>query len=123
MPILEFRSARLSVHLGCSADERAHPQDVDLDVAIRFGAPPVGCETDELEDTICYAGLIKAAREVCQKREFRLIEKLAREIYHRLRCEVPAGSDLWLNVTKLHPPVPGLQGGVSFSFGDWQRSG
>jgi dihydroneopterin aldolase len=122
MPILELRSARLRVHLGCSVRERARPQDVDLDVAIRFEEAPAGCETDELKDTVCYAELTEAARQVCHQREFRLIEKLASEIYRRLRYEVPPGADLWLRVTKCQPPVPGLRGGVSFSLGDWQRS-
>jgi len=30
--VLEFRDARLRVHLGCGAAERAQPQDVDLGV-------------------------------------------------------------------------------------------
>jgi dihydroneopterin aldolase len=120
MSVLEFRAARLSIRLGCSDEERAHPQDVDLDLAIRFPAPPSACETDELKDTVCYAELLDAARTHCQGREFRLLEKLASELLARLRREVPPGAELWLRVTKLYPPVPELRGGVSFSLGDWE---
>ncbi len=119
MSQLEFRGARLRVRLGCSEEERAHPQDVDLDLALRFPAPPQACETDALKDTVCYADLIDAARAHCREREYRLLEKLAAELLARLRLEVPTEVELWLRVTKLYPPVPELRGGVSFSLGDW----
>ena len=41
MSVLEFRGARLGVRLGCSDEERAHPQEVDLDLVLRFPAPPL----------------------------------------------------------------------------------
>lgn len=123
MPIMEVRSARLRVRLGCSALERAQPQEVDLDVMVRFDDYPAACESDELKDTVCYAELIESARAVCEKREFKLIEKLANEIYRRLRYQVPPESDLWLRVIKLNPPIADLHGGVSFSIGDWPHAG
>ena len=81
MSVLEFRGARLDVRLGCSAEERAVPQAVDLDLAVRFAELPSACETDKLEGTVCYADLIHAARDACAGREFRLVERLAHELY------------------------------------------
>lgn len=117
--ILEFRRARLHVRLGCAADERAAPQAVDLDLAIRFAAPPPACESDRLDQTVCYADLIEQARHVVAAREFHLVEHLAHELFARLRPLVPADAALWLRATKLAPPVEGLDGGVAFSLGEF----
>jgi len=119
MSVLEFRGARLDVRLGCSAAERAVPQPVDLDVAVRFAELPIACASDKLEDAICYVDLIDAARAACAGREFQLVERLAHELFGRLRPLVPPGAGLWLRATKLRPPVVGLSGGVAFSLGDF----
>jgi len=118
--LLEFNGARLWVRLGCGADERAQPQAVDLDLAVRFGELPAACETDKLGDTVCYAELVEAARAAVAGREFHLVERLAHELFARLRPLVPPGAELWLRVTKLHPPVPELARGVAFSLGDFE---
>ena len=120
MSLLEFRGARLSVRLGCGAEERALPQPVDLDVSVRFAEPPAACASDDLGDTVCYADLIEAARGFVANREFKLVEHLAHELHRVLRPLVPPKADLWLRVTKLHPPVPDLLGGVSFALGDFE---
>lgn len=119
MIVLEFRGARLDVRLGCSADERASTQAVDLDLAVRFSELPSACETDKLEGTICYAELLGAARAACAGREFHLVERLAHELFATLRPRIPPGAELWLRATKVHPPVKGLTGGVAFSLGDF----
>jgi dihydroneopterin aldolase len=120
MGVLEFRGARLDVRLGCSDAERATPQAVDLDLRVRFAQLPRACESDDLSHTVCYADLIDAARAACAGREFKLVERLAHELFLRLRPLVPNGAELWLRATKLHPPVEGLSGGVSFALGDFE---
>ncbi len=122
MSLLEFNGARLSVRLGCGAEERATPQAVDLDLAVRFAELPAACESDKLEDTVCYADLIAVARETVARREFHLVERLAHELLAALRPLVPPGAELWLRVTKLRPPVADLSGGVAFSLGDFERT-
>ena len=115
MPDLRIHAARLHVRLGCGAPERALPQDVDMNVCVRFAALPAACESDELGDTVCYAKLIEQARELCVGREFRTVEHLAYAIARRLRSEIPPDARLEVRVTKLRPPVDELEGGVSFS--------
>ena len=121
MSLLEFRGARLSVHLGCGADERATAaarRPRRRRCASR--SCRAACESDKLEDTLCYADLIEAARARVAGREFKLVERLAHELYGALRPLVPPGAELWLRVTKLHPPVAELAGGVSFALGDFE---
>jgi dihydroneopterin aldolase len=108
----------MRVCIGCTAEERAAPQDVDLDVAIRFAALPRACETDQLTDTVNYSDLIKIARDLSAQREFKLVEHLAAELHAKLLAQLPPHAELWLRVTKLRPLVEDLHGGVSFSIGD-----
>ena len=120
MSLLELRGARLSVHLGCGEAERTTAQPVDLDVSVRFAERPAACESDKLEDTLCYADLIAAARARVAGREWKLVEHLAHELWKVLRPLVPPGAELWLRVTKLRPPVSELSGGASFALGDFE---
>lgn len=122
MALLELRGARLAVRLGCGGDERAQPQAVDLDLAVRFAEPPAACESDKLEDTVCYGELVELARAFVRGREFRLLERLARDLFAELRPLVPPGAELWLRVTKLRPPIAELSGGVSFALGDFEAA-
>ena len=114
---IEVRAARLAVRLGCTAEERRLPQEVDLDFRIRFAEAPPGCRTDRLEDTVCYAGLVEKARAFVETREFSLMERLAEDLHGVMTAGHPAGAALELRVTKVHPPVAKILGGVSFSYG------
>jgi len=117
---LSFRKARLNVRLGCSEKERRLAQQVDLDLSIRFLEPPPACKTDQVDQTVCYDELIKWARSYCEGKEFRLIEKLAHDLFKCLKAKLPPLASLWIQTTKVNPPVEELYGGASFSFGDFQ---
>lgn len=116
--VLSLEGIRLDVRLGVGPEERAWPQAVELCLAIRFASLPEACRTDRIEDTVCYARLVEVARDLCDGREFRLIERLAAELHARLRAELPEGAGLWIEVTKLAPPLEGVQGGARFALGD-----
>lgn len=122
---LVVRGLRLMIHLGCGAEERRNPQPVDVDLAFRFKEAPVGCETDELADTVCYAELSERLASYCEGKEFKLVESLAAQLF-RVAKETLAreysDGELTLRVTKLHPPVPNLNGGVAFTIGEWNAT-
>jgi dihydroneopterin aldolase len=113
--VLEFKDARLGVHLGVGVEERAERQDVALGVRIRFAEPPQACATDRLEGTVCYAALIDAARALVLERSFHTLEHLAHELAGCVRERVPPTCSVRLTVTKLKPPVADLPSGVRFS--------
>ncbi len=115
---LDVEAIRLKVRLGCLPAERALPQDVEVKITIRFAELPPACWTDALHDTVCYAELAALAREHVRSREFRLIERLALELYGLVRERLPRGARLDLTVTKLAPPVPELERGVRFTIAD-----
>lgn len=116
--VLSLEGVRLEVRLGAGEEERARPQPVELDVEIHFDRPPGACRTDRIEDTICYAQLVEAARELVVGHEFRSIERLGAALHERLRQELSEGARLWIEVTKLAPPIEGLRGGARFVLGD-----
>ena len=115
---LRFEALALRVRLGCTAAERAEPQEVRVGVRVRFAEPPHACRTDEMDGTICYARIADLFRERCRDREFRLIERLASDLFCALRCELPPGLRLELALTKVRPPVEGLECGVTFALSD-----
>jgi dihydroneopterin aldolase len=78
--------------------------------------------TDLLEETICYAKLSDEIQKVCNKREYQLIEKLTWDTYISIKATLPKDIQLWLRATKERPPIAHLEGGSSFSIGDWNPS-
>jgi 7,8-dihydroneopterin aldolase/epimerase/oxygenase len=112
---LRVHRLELDVRLGCGAEERARPQKVELDVTLRFSAAPGACRSDRLDETVCYAELANAARDLVARREFRLVEHLAYEVLDAFRRHVWSDVRIDLTVRKVSPPVAGLLGGVSFT--------
>lgn len=115
---LEIRTLHLDVHLGCTAEERSRPQDVDLDITVDFDQPPIGARSDRLEDTLCYAQVAAHLREVVAGREFNLVEHLGQCLFDEVRKLLPAGARLRLAAHKVNPPVDAIRGGVRFVLAD-----
>ncbi len=114
---LFVRDLELSVNLGWRHKERSSEQGVLLDLDIWLPKPPKACETDELDDTVCYAELSDKIRKGIGDTKYRLIEHLSRDIYQIVKKELPKKSRLIVRLTKF-PKIDGLVGGVSFEYGD-----
>jgi 7,8-dihydroneopterin aldolase/epimerase/oxygenase len=112
---LTLADLRLSVRLGCEPEERLRPQPVDITIEAEFLRVPRACESDELEETVCYDKISRALQSYCENKEFRLIEKLGLELF-RIAKEI-AGPEisLTLHAKKVQPPVENLRGGAIFS--------
>ncbi len=119
---LTLEDIEVFLHLGCSHNERRTTQRVHVSVHFRFGAPPAGCQTDRLSDTLCYAAVTKAVVHLSTQKEFHLIEHFAQECFQALRKTARAvQEDVKLKITihKIRPPVNELKGGATFTLGEF----
>ena len=106
------------MHLGCTKEEKLFTHLVSIDIDLFFH--PIAVTTDRVEDTICYRKIVEHIQEYVQDKKFNLIEYLARSL-HRSICvliekEGHSISDLHITVHKVNPPVPGIYGGVYFTY-------
>lgn len=117
---LTISDLRLWVHLGCSEQEKHHPQAVSIDIQVNFKEPPQAIHTDSLEDAFCYLKAAELIQASLKDKQFNLIEHLASTVYDTLyqgMLQQPKlNMDLVIIVKKLSPPVPGVHGGVSFTY-------
>lgn len=113
---LKVNNYSLMVHLGCTAEERATPQEVQVSVRIAFAEAPPGEKTDQLGHTVCYAEICERFKEFCENKEFQLVEKLGADLLAELKKVTSNKAEL--QIYKVHPPVQGLHGGVEYVCGD-----
>ena len=109
----------LWVHLGCSEEERFHPQSVSFDIIVSFMQPPKATINDDLNDTFCYAKAVQLIKKSLKGRHFNLIEHLAATIHDILSDTIKKQNleaSVSVTITKLSPPIPDIHGGVSFTY-------
>lgn len=111
---------RLWVHLGCSAEEKFHSQLVSVNIDFTFKSPPLGLTTDRLKDTICYLEVVQSIQSLVQSKQFNLIEHLTHDIYRAINNLLVQKkhiiSSIRVTTHKVTPPVPGVHGGVLFTY-------
>ncbi|NSM56646.1 dihydroneopterin aldolase [Wolbachia endosymbiont of Atemnus politus] len=117
---LLIQDLRLWIHLGCSAEEKFHPQLVSINVDFTFKFPPVGLVTDRLEDTICYLEVVQNIKSLAQSKQFNLIEHFTHDVYvainNLLMQKKHIISSIRVTTHKVAPPVPDVHGGVLFTY-------
>ncbi len=114
MPQLEVKDFSVHVHLGCTQKEREKAQEVRISINLVFPEAPPACATDQLKDTICYAHLCSALKDVCTQNEFCTIERLTSVMMGELKKLLSPTIVITLRVHKVRPPIDGLFGGVIF---------
>ncbi|HSW69186.1 MAG TPA: dihydroneopterin aldolase [Gammaproteobacteria bacterium] len=113
---MHLNGLELSVNLGWPKGERKKSQIVMLDVTIHFSKIPLGCTTDQLEDTYCYDALIKTIKNNVTGRDFRLLEHLGFELHRIVTENLPPDCKISIKLTK-RPAILNLTGGVTFCYG------
>ena len=93
------------VHLGCSEAERATPQEIQVSIILKFAQPPMACESDNLEDTLCYAHLEKEISKVCSSKSFQTVEHLAYLCWRSAKAQCKSEIEITIRVRKLNPPI------------------
>lgn len=119
---LRMRELVLFLRLGCTEEERRRPQELRLDVELRFTSPLKAGESDDLADTVCYGALADALRRHFGREggqvEYNLIERVGEEAY-RVVKELGRGALVAVEARKVNPPVEKLLGGAFFRVGDF----
>lgn len=88
---------------GVSAEERAFPQLLEVDLVLEADLAPAG-RSDDVADTIDYGPVIEIARGVVERNSFRLLEALAAALADKVLLLTPA-SAVTVAVRKLAVPV------------------
>lgn len=103
MDLIKVRGLRVSSHIGATADERARPQGltIDLDIAADLRAAGV---SDDLSDTIDYGRVVREVEEVAQASDRVLLEHLAEEVAARI-AQIPGVNGVTVEVAKDAPPI------------------
>lgn len=115
--ILEIPTIQLLVAIGYSSEERAIKQPINIGIVIKYKKEPLICDSDNIEEGICYDTLTKLIVEYTQKSSFKTIEKLAKSIFSKIEdAGLNIDALLEVKITKLRAPVEYMINGVSFTY-------
>ncbi|MDX2094561.1 MAG: dihydroneopterin aldolase [Alphaproteobacteria bacterium] len=109
---------QVPAHVGFYTGERAKPQPVEISFRLYFPEAPL-CSRDDEADFIDYGELCKVLTDFILTRDFKLVEFMGAELFRHLRAELDGrGAShirLWLHLSKVAAPLPGLIGGAGFT--------
>ena len=90
---------------GVNPEERALGQEYLVDLTVEIDLGPAG-NSDRLEDTISYAHIYRAVKDVMEGEPRNLLEAAAQSIADRVLKDFPVDS-VRVRVKKPHPPIRG----------------
>lgn len=95
---ITLTDAIVPCHIGASAEERAHAQQIRINMTLEVvPQPPVG---DDLHQVLNYSRVVAMVREICQSSRFKLVESLADAL--AAKCfEFPRVEGTFVKVEKL----------------------
>lgn len=116
--IVSLSDLNLLINLGVTEHERHSKQAVNISFKFFFKQKPKGCETDNIEDTVCYHDVSNTVKEYCDNKEFKLLEYMCNGLYRAIRMLTPSDVKIWIKIEKCSPPIDGLIGSTSFEYTD-----
>ena len=106
----------LKVKLGLTDREKDIPQDIKISFKLFFPDAPKACESDNINDTICYYEIFKAIKEHCAQNSYRLLEYLCHQLYKEIRKMADSSIKIWIKIEKCNPPIEGFDGVTAFEY-------
>jgi dihydroneopterin aldolase len=91
-------------HHGVPAEEKVMGQRLLFDARLTMERCR-GAHTDGVEDTVDYTEVIDVITEVATVDSFSLLERLAQVCAETVLRKFPLLDEVWIQVTKPHPPV------------------
>jgi dihydroneopterin aldolase len=118
---LVIRALRVWISLGCTPEERAHPQPVDIDITVGFVDEPIGCRTDHLSDVLCYSKVTDALISSLQSEGYNLIEAVAQRAHSAVEVSIQEqgiknGAFVDITIAKPHHPIASVHGPIIFQY-------
>jgi FolB domain-containing protein len=110
--------------LGNDEHEKRSPRPVILDIGIRFvGDALPACDSDDLNDTICYSNLLEFLEKNLKNRRFNLLERAAQYVHdvvsEYIGKTTPMGKIMIRVEVKKANSLPKNCGSTSFICSDW----
>jgi FolB domain-containing protein len=81
--VLKIEGLRQPVRLGCTDQERAYTQLVNIDVEVTLDTEKC-ISTDELKDTVDYLDIAAAIERVSKETEWKLLERMCDTLAHEV---------------------------------------
>lgn len=98
---------KTDARVGITAEERAHPQTLTLQLKIFLDLKKAG-RTDDLHSTLDYAAVTESIKTLLEQKEFLLVEKVAKDIADKILkekivmgIEVKVGKKVFSNIASV----------------------
>lgn len=99
-----IKDLKLFCYHGVNPEEKEEGQNFLFDITA-FVDLTVPCKTDNVEDTVSYAKMIKTVRRVAQSEKNDLIERVAQRIADEILSEFDKVNSLIVTVKKPEAPI------------------
>ena len=93
-------------HHGVSDEERADEQEINVDVELEVDLSAAG-RSDDLAQTVNYAKVFAACREIVEQGSFHLLEAIGESIATRVLADFPPVQAISVRVRKPGVPIDG----------------
>ena len=115
--LIQLNDLRFYAYIGVDPQERKVGNEYSVDLSITTDADDF--VEEDLSTTISYADVYDiVADEMRQPRL--LLESTARIIVRRLRSTFPKIEAVGVKITKLAPPIPGINGSAAVEYREWK---
>jgi dihydroneopterin aldolase len=114
---LLLKKVEFDIHLGCFDAESRNKQPIWVEFDIIFKNLPGACQSDSLNETICYATLSDAVGNFLHNKAFKTLEALAAAIFITVKPLTTPQSSLRIGVTK-HPTLNFPNESATFWYGE-----
>lgn len=104
------------VNIGVSEAERLVPQSLSIDFQIIFSDIPNACNSDQLEDTVCYEKIINLINKFGATKKCQLLEHFGFELFGLLK-NATQNTKIKLKITK-QPVINSFAGNTIFEISD-----
>lgn len=113
---LEIPSIPVYMALGCTKEEQANPQKVEISLSFFLPSNISVLKSDLLSESINYVEVAELVEKIAKEKPYHMIEHLGHQIYLNLKSHFQ--QPLKVKVHKCQPPHPLLQNGCNFIYGD-----